>query len=42
MGRLVTEGTWMFRKKEAKQENLGWVHAEQLWEAKLLSYGGQW
>lgn len=36
LGHLVTEGTWMSKKKEAEQEGLGQPHTEQRWEGQAI------
>lgn len=41
LGHRVTEGMWMLKKKDAEQEDLGWLDTEQLWEAKQSSHKGQ-
>ena len=41
LGHLVTEGTWMSKQKEAKQEDLGWLHTEQLQKVKQSSHSSQ-
>lgn len=31
----------MSKEKEAEQEDLGWLHTEQLWEVKQSSHNGR-